>query len=102
MNIRTNLRTSRPDTTYIVSVCQQGIKTPEPYIYASYIASTTTYFFTELVRKRAEALGEINETLKVYAISYDSTKGITSPTKATLEAIRRYQAEIDKSPQMGL
>lgn len=90
MNIRTNLRTARQESIFIIMVAVKG-RDASRYIRATWIATATSARAAKLVYDDAERYA--NEDERVFMIRFDKDAGITTPADAIATAIE----SIDKS-----
>lgn len=98
MNIRTNLRKARKESTFIIKVSLCGINSPNQYIHAIYFGQTTTHYATKsLFEAEAKFVGPSE---RLYMIPFDQEHGITTPTTAVAEATNRFEAELDNIAPM--
>lgn len=90
MNIRTNLRTYKQDTSYIIKISEQGVKTSKPYLYARIVGTATTHY-TAMAIMKAEQQTASPEYDSLYNIPHDPEHGITTPAKAIDAALQQYR-----------
>lgn len=90
MNVRTNLRNLRKESTYIIKCSLVGAQAANPYIYAEVLGQSSLYHSCELLEQGWAKLID-TEKEEIYLIAHDSAAGITNASLAVQEAVRRFK-----------